>query len=238
MTDAFWAARSEQREAELTDWWRALRRCTGKVDLLQVFPAGHRADLLVWSAVPADDPLASAAFFEHYASSFVRLRGFARHVETLWGYTRPSEYTKARSNQEIDPFAEHRKQFLVVYPFVKTTEWYRMNRDARQGMMNAHIRVGKQYEEITQLLLYSFGIQDQEFVVVYETDDLRRFSQLVADLRSTDARAFTERDAPLHTAVYRPAERTIALFCGSTAISDSADTSRPPAARPGTTASE
>ncbi len=42
-----------------------------------------------------------------------------------------------------------------MYPFVKTDDWYLMSRDARQGMMNEHIRIGKQYREISQLLLYS-----------------------------------------------------------------------------------
>ena len=50
-----------------------------------------------------------------------------------------------------------------------------MSREARQGMMNEHIRIGKQYEDINQLLLYSFGLQDQEFVVVYETENLPLF---------------------------------------------------------------
>jgi chlorite dismutase len=66
-----------------------------------------------------------------------------------------------------------------------------------------HIKIGKQYEDITQLLLYSTGLQDQEFVVVYETVDLARFSSLVTDLRSTRGRPFTERDTPLHTAVHQ-----------------------------------
>jgi chlorite dismutase len=95
---------------------------------------------------------------------------------SLWGYTRPSQYTKSRSTQEIDPFAGNAQKYLVIYPFVKTVEWYLMSREARQGMMNEHIRIGKQYEEIKQLLLYSFGVQDQEFVVVYEMDDLQQFS--------------------------------------------------------------
>jgi chlorite dismutase len=68
-------------------------------------------------------------------------------------------------------------------------------------MMNEHIRIGKQYRDITQLLLYSLGLQDQEFVVVYETDDLARFSQLVYDLRDTEARRFTKVDSPLHTGI-------------------------------------
>jgi chlorite dismutase len=87
-----------------------------------------------------------------------------------------------------------------------------MSREARQGMMNEHIRIGKQYTEIGQLLLYSFGLQDQEFVVVYEMEDLTLFSQLVHELRSTEGRRFTERDTPLHMAIYHPAEETLALF--------------------------
>ena len=87
-----------------------------------------------------------------------------------------------------------------------------MGRESRQGMMNEHIRIGKQYEDISQLLLYSFGLQDQEFVVVYETDDLTRFSDLVNELRDTEGRRYTLGDTPVHTAVYHPAEETLALW--------------------------
>ncbi len=84
---------------------------------------------------------------------------------------------------------------------------------ARQGMMNEHIRIGKQYDAIQQLLLYSFGLQDQEFVVVYETDDLALFSQLVNDLRMTEARRFTLNDTPVHTAMYRTPEEALSIWC-------------------------
>jgi chlorite dismutase len=69
--------------------------------------------------------------------------------------------------------------------------------------MAGHIRVGTRYKDISQLLLYSFGIQDQEFVVVYETADLRRFLGLVQELRSAEGRIYTQRDSPLHTGVYQ-----------------------------------
>ena len=62
-------------------------------------------------------------------------------------------------------------------------------------------------------LIYHYdGVQDQEFIVVYETDDLPRFSDLVNELRSTDGRRYTLRDTPLHTALYHPAEETLALW--------------------------
>ncbi|HET7011048.1 MAG TPA: chlorite dismutase family protein, partial [Anaerolineales bacterium] len=123
-------------------------------------------------------------------------------------------YSKARSAQEIDPFGDARKRYLVVYPFSKTGPWYLKSAEARQGMMNEHIRLGKQFTEIHQLLLYSFGLQDHEFVVVYETDDLPEFSDLVRQLRSTEVRLYTALDAPLHTAVYLPREKAMRLWTG------------------------
>ena len=113
---------------------------------------------------------------------------------------------------DLDPFHERRSPYLVIYPFSKTSDWYLMNQEARQGMMNEHIRIGKQYDTITQLLLYSFGLQDQEFVVVYETEDLALFSKLVHDLRMTEARRFTLNDTPVHTAVHRPPDDALSLW--------------------------
>jgi chlorite dismutase len=210
--EAYWTQTADVRAEFHRDWLAELRTSARKVDVYQVFPAESGADVLVWSALPAEGKCETAEFFEGFARATNPFRAFLHISTTLWGYTRPSQYTKTRSTQEIDPFAETRKPYLVMYPFVKTTDWYLMGREARQGMMNEHIRIGKQYEDITQLLLYSFGVQDQEFVVVYETDDLPRFSDLVNELRSTEGRRYTLRDTPLHTAIYHPAEETLALW--------------------------
>lgn len=210
--EPYWSLAPEARAEFHREWLTGLRAAARKVDIYQVFPAEGNADLLVWSALPAGDKCLTAQFFERFARATNPYRAHLRPMTILWGYTRPSQYTKTRSTQEIDPFAESRQPYLVIYPFAKTADWYLMSREARQGMMNEHIRIGKQYEDITQLLLYSFGVQDQEFVVVYETDDLTRFSDLVNELRSTDGRRYTLRDTPLHTAIYHPAEETLALW--------------------------
>jgi chlorite dismutase len=183
-----------------------------KLQVYQVFPAQAGADILVWSVLEAEDPAAPATFLEGFACAANSFSKFLEPTQILWGFTRPSQYTKTRSNQEIDPFSGQRKRYLVMYPFVKTTEWYLMSREARQGMMNEHIRIGKQYPEIRQLLLYSFGLQDQEFIVVYEMDDLVQFSDLVYELRDSEARRFTLRDTPLITALFHPPEETLALW--------------------------
>ncbi len=210
--DAYWSLLAQARVQFHDLWLTALRGAAQKVDIYQVFPAEDNADILVWSALPLQEKCDIASYFDHFARATNPHRAYLQMTTSLWGYTRPSQYTKTRSAQEIDPFAEERKPYLVMYPFVKTTEWYLMGREARQGMMNEHIRIGKQYEDITQLLLYSFGVQDQEFIVVYETDDLPRFSDLVNELRSADGRRYTLRDTPLHTAIYHPAEETLALW--------------------------
>ncbi len=208
--EPYWSLSTREREEFHRGWLQGLCAAAQRVDLFQATETG--IDLIVWSARTADDKGDAARFFERLALANNPYRSLIEVRDSLWGFTRPSQYSKARSKQEIDPFAETRQPYLIIYPFSKTTEWYLMSREARQGMMNEHIRIGKQFEDIRQLLLYSFGLQNQEFVVVYETDDLARFSDLVNELRDTEARRFTSKDTPLHTAIYHPAEETLKLW--------------------------
>ena len=193
-------------------WLPELRKAAQQLAVYQVYPSQANADIMVWSALNAEDPGVISAFLEQFACATNPYRNFVDPVNIFWGLTKPSQYTKTRSTQEIDPFANQRQPYLVLYPFAKTAEWYLMSREARQGMMNEHIRIGKQYPEITQLLLYSFGLQDQEFIVVYETADLAQFSDLVYELRDSEARRYTLRDTPLFTGIYHPAEQTLAIW--------------------------
>jgi chlorite dismutase len=210
--ETYWQCAADERHAFQQQWVDDLRQAAFQAHLYQVFPAEEGSDLLLWSAQSIEASCDTSGFFDAYARATNPHRRFVRPTHVLWGYTRPSEYTRTRSSREMDPFTAARKPYLVLYPFVKTTEWYLMSPEARQGMMNEHIRIGKQYPDISQLLLYSFGVQDQEFVVVYEMEDLTQFSRLVQELRSTEARRFTARDAPLHAALYHPMPETLALF--------------------------
>ncbi len=209
-TDAYWSLGKDEKSSFHKNWLEGLHSAAHTVDVFQ--NTDSKADLLVWCALEADGACNASDFFARLAQATTPYRKLIRPMDSLWGFTRPSQYTKTRSAQEIDPFAETRARYLVMYPFAKTAEWYLMSREARQGMMNEHIRIGKQYEDIKQLLLYSFGLQDQEFVVVYETDDLPRFSDLVNELRDTEARRYTLQDTPVYTAIYHPAQETLALW--------------------------
>jgi chlorite dismutase len=133
---------------------------------------------------------------------------------SLVGLTRPSQYVKRPSAQEQSLFAGERSRYLVVYPFVKSVDWYLSPLEERKQAMAGHMRIGHRYPQIRQLLAYSFGLDDQEFVVAYETDDLVAFQDLVRDLRETEARRSTVRDTPIITAIHRPVEDVVRLLSG------------------------
>lgn len=92
-----------------------------------------------------------------------------------------------------------KSDYLFVYPFVKTREWYARSPEQRQEMMEEHIRIGTKYRSVKLHTTYSFGLDDQEFVVAFETDYPADFLDLVQELRETKASSFTLRDTPMFT---------------------------------------
>lgn len=166
------------------------------------------ADLLLWRV--ADNPE-----LLQQSLSCLLLTGLGKYLTVTHSYIgliRLSTYVKRPTTQEQAIMELDRQRYLIVYPFTKTIEWYLMSKEARQGMMNEHIRVGHEFPSVRQLLVHSTGLDDQEFIVAYETDDLDQFQELVIALRSTEARRYTLRDTPIYTAVYRPAAETLALL--------------------------
>jgi chlorite dismutase len=166
------------------------------------------ADLLLWSLAPSLDGL------EERAASVLRsaMGGWLTVRESFLGIIQPSQYVKKPTPQEQSLFSGERSRYLVVYPFTKSTDWYLQGREARQGIMNEHMRIGHDYPEIRQLLANSFGIDDMDFLVAYETDDLARFGDLVRALRGTDSRRSTIRDTPLLLGIHRPIAEIASLL--------------------------
>ena len=92
-----------------------------------------------------------------------------------------------------------KSDYLFVYPFVKTRDWYSRPAEQRQEMMDEHIRIGSKYRSVKLHTTYSFGLDDQEFVVAFETNNPADFLDLVQELRETKASSFTLRDTPMFT---------------------------------------
>ena len=136
----------------------------------------------------------------------------SRSCDSYIGLVRVSTYTRRQTPQEQAVFLQERGKYLIVYPFTKTAEWYLFSKATRQGMMNEHIKVGHEYAHIKQILVHSTGLDDQEFMVAYEAEDLAEFQSLVIDLRSTDGRAYTASDTPIYTCVHRPLQEALEIL--------------------------
>ena len=124
--------------------------------------------------------------------------------------TKPSEYSD-ESRLEVRP--GHSK-YLFVYPFVKTREWYVLPSEERYRIMQEHIRIGREYPQIDLNTSYSFGLDDQEFVVAFETDDPADFLDLVQRLRTTESSLFTKRDTPTFSCIAMSVPRALAALDG------------------------
>ncbi|NIN71548.1 MAG: Rieske 2Fe-2S domain-containing protein [Gemmatimonadetes bacterium] len=92
-------------------------------------------------------------------------------------------------------------KYLFLYPFVKTRPWYKLPHAQRQEMMGEHVRVGRKYPDIRINTAYSFGLDDQEFMVGFEGDDPGDFLDLVMELRESDASAYTLQDTPIFSCI-------------------------------------
>ena len=165
-------------------------------------------DLLFWRMAPTVDAL------EISAAGLLRA-GLGRWLtvrHSLIGRIGPSQYVRKPTDQEQSLFVGDRSRYLIAYPFTKSTEWYLLSKEARQGVMNEHMRVGHEYPMVRQALAYSFGVDSQEFVVAYETDDLVAFGDLVRALRSTESRRSTVSDTPILLGIHRPMDEILALL--------------------------
>jgi chlorite dismutase len=99
----------------------------------------------------------------------------------------------------------------------KKRAWYALPHEERSRIMAAHFAVGHRYPDIRIHTGYSFGIDDQEFVVAFEIPDVRRFLSLVADLRETESSAYTERETPIFVGEAMPLDRALDLIDGTAA---------------------
>jgi chlorite dismutase len=113
------------------------------------------------------------------------------------GMRKTSEYS---DEQRVVP-RPFRGRYLFVYPFVKTRAWYGLPSEERRRIMREHISVGREYPNVDNHTTYCFGLDDQEFVVAFDTDDVGAFLDLVQRLRTTEASSYTLRDTPSFTCI-------------------------------------
>jgi len=208
--DPAWRRRTRQERCDdVRDLERALE-VQPEVRTFTYTTIGLQAgtDLVLWSLAPSLEALEerSAAVLRS------RLGAWCAVSESFLGIIQPSQYVKKPTPQEQSLFSGERSRYLVVYPFTKSADWYLLDRETRQRVMNEHMKVGHSYPQVRQLLAYSFGVDDMDFLVAYETDDLPAFGNLVRELRGTESRRTTVRDTPILTGVHRDLDEVARLL--------------------------
>ena len=166
-------------------------------------------DFLLWKI-----SLSSNDFQEQSAAiNHTKLGGYLTQPHSFLAMTKRSMYI-----DKLDPFhtAESRthiipgkRKYLFVYPFVKTRDWYLLPLEKRQEIMDVHIRVGNEYPSVKLNTTYSFGLDDQDFVVAFETEEPKDFLDLVQKLRETESSKYTERDTPIFTCIQMSMEKIL-----------------------------
>jgi siroheme decarboxylase len=137
------------------------------------------------------------------------------------------KYATEEEAKRRDIIVPGESKYLFVYPFVKTRAWYALPPEERQRMMDEHIRVGRKYPDVKLNTTYSYGLDDQEFVVAFETDVPSRFLDLVQELRETEASNYTLRDTPLLPCIATTARGMLDSLDGGTSAAQPAPAVEP-----------
>ncbi len=170
-------------------------------------------DLMLW-AVSEEVERLQALFVD---LNRTRLAGYLECAHSYTAMTKRSSYVDAEHPQQGGTtdrlvLAPGSRRYLFVYPFVKTRAWWALPEEERQRMMQEHIRVGHRYPSVKINTTYSFGLDDQEFVVAFETDSAADFLDCVQALRDTEASSYTLRDVPSFTCVRASFEEAVAAL--------------------------
>ncbi|HEU4784029.1 MAG TPA: chlorite dismutase family protein [Ktedonobacterales bacterium] len=198
--------------------WRRLpaeRQKQHKLELVETIESFHRqmllrpyslmgtradAELLLWQVAESLEP------FQELATAILstNIGGYLRLGASYLAQTKRSLY-EIRDNPDEDAerlvISPSDAKYFFVYPFVKTRPWYRLSLKERQAMMDEHIRIGRKYPAVKLNTTYSFGLDDQEFVVAFETDEPADFLDLVQELREAETSMYTLRDTPLYSCI-------------------------------------
>jgi chlorite dismutase len=167
-------------------------------------------DLMVRAAAPSLDPI-------HELHVLLNESGLMRWADISHSYlamTKESVYSDEPT--PLQPREGSDRKYLIVYPMWKKREWYLLPPEERGRIMRGHIETGRRHGSIEINTAYSFGIDDQEFVVSFNTDEPGEFLDLVQELRGTESSSYTESETPIFTCISASVERALDALDGET----------------------
>jgi chlorite dismutase len=194
----------EERSLSKKELVDVVARAEG-VELYSYSTVGMRADaeLALWMIADAPEPIQR---FQACING-TALGRYLTATHSFLAMTRKSQYLKGHKHegQELNmPAGPKGSPYLFVYPMDKQRRWYKVPFEERRKIMGEHFRIGHKYPGVAIHTGYSFGLDDQEFVVAFEGDSLGEFLDLVEELRGSESSAYTARDVPIFTCVKMP----------------------------------
>ena len=195
-----------QKKKAKQDFEEVVKRYQKKMIVLTYSLVGIRseADFLLWRISERLED------FNEMSAELLRteLGGYIQIPYSYLAVTKRSMYVDKHQHEGSESSRARvipgRTKYLFVYPFIKQREWYLLSKEERQKAMDVHIAMGHKYPSVKINTTYSFGIDDQEFVVAFEADSAMDFVDLVMDLRETQASKYTVRDVPAFTCIQKP----------------------------------
>lgn len=184
--------------------------------LLTYSTVGTRGDcdLLVWQAADTVEQIQQA----QAAWRATALGPYLHVAHSFLAMLKPSPYLGGHRHADQEGRRTRLKpagaRYLFVYPMVKKRSWYRLPYERRKAMMVEHFAVGHRYPQVKINTAYSFGLDDQEFVVAFESDEPAAFLDLVTELRESQASRYTERETPIFTCVRMEPRAALELALG------------------------
>ncbi len=158
---------------------------------------GFRADtdLMLWLIGATPDAVQDALV------AFGRTEA-GRRLELSWsfmGVVKPAEFTA----DHAPAFAkgEPPRRYACVYPFVRTPEWYLLPREERSALLREHGEIGREFPDVLANTTSAFGINDWEWILAFEADELDRIVDCIRRLREAEARRFTKEEIPFVTGI-------------------------------------
>ena len=202
---------AEERAADKREFAAACRDFAEDHFLRAYSLVGTRGDcdLMVRAIAPSLDPI-------HELHVLFNQSGLMRWAQIPYSYlamTKESPYSD-EPDKPLGPRAGADSRYFIVYPMWKKREWYGLPEEERRRVMRDHIAVARRFTGIETNTAYSFGLDDQEFVVAFDADDPSEFLDLVQELRATESSAYTESETPIFTCISASLERALDALDG------------------------
>ena len=206
----------DEREAGKEEFIKVIEEYIGKVIVVPYSTIGIRGDcdFLLWRISY------ELELFQEMSAKMLAT-GLGKYLTSPYSYlsmTKRSVYVDNHVHEGQESrrlkITPGRAKYIFVYPFEKTRDWYLLTKAARQGMMDEHIEIGHRYPSVKLNTTYSFGLDDQEFVVAFETDSPEDFLDLVMALREAEGSRYTKRDIPIFTCIMKSLKEMVDTLGG------------------------